>query len=434
MKRLRLDLELLTPCFLGGAEQGKSAEWRAPSVRGHLRWWFRAVAGGRLGGDLSEVREAEATVFGSTDRASPLVVRTLNQPQITPAGVQALGRGWLAQELAALWNDATEAPIARLYLERNSKEVPSNPVAYLGYGPITYQKERHGFFTSRPSLAPGTTLNLELSWRRGVRSDLAEIFQEALWAWLHLGGVGGRGRRGFGALRCTKVDGQTPPQQFAGDAKQIQERACALIAGSTTPSSGAQWSHFTSQSRILLGVQPCSSGPAALEQLGAWLMSYRRRYGATIDGRQLASGAAVAGRDYQWAELGATPASEPIPDRVGFGLPLAFGGQGSKVAIARGATVPIAAGRPEDPRRASPLLGSVVAVTGTDYRPILTYLPARFLAADVRLALCKVDQQGRALRPLRHGRIDQAGAPQLEIVGRFLDAVVAAGLAQESAP
>lgn len=88
MQRATLEIEFLTPAFLGGAEQGLAAEWRAASVRGQLRWWFRAVAGGAWGGDLRRVREAEAHLFGSTDRASNLVVRAEGKPGRPPSEIQ----------------------------------------------------------------------------------------------------------------------------------------------------------------------------------------------------------------------------------------------------------------------------------------------------------------------------------------------------------
>jgi len=48
------DIELITPCFCAGADQTK-AEIRVPSIRGQLRWWFRALGG---------TREQEKKVFG----------------------------------------------------------------------------------------------------------------------------------------------------------------------------------------------------------------------------------------------------------------------------------------------------------------------------------------------------------------------------------
>ncbi|MGB9878340.1 MAG: type III-B CRISPR module RAMP protein Cmr1, partial [bacterium] len=34
----------MQPLFMGGADP-KKAEWRAPSVKGLMRWWFRAAGG-----------------------------------------------------------------------------------------------------------------------------------------------------------------------------------------------------------------------------------------------------------------------------------------------------------------------------------------------------------------------------------------------------
>ena len=47
---LDLELQAVTPLWLGGASY--QAELRAPSLRGCLRFWFRALAGGLLGGAL----------------------------------------------------------------------------------------------------------------------------------------------------------------------------------------------------------------------------------------------------------------------------------------------------------------------------------------------------------------------------------------------
>lgn len=55
MKTETYDLEFITPCFCAGANQAV-AEIRVPSIRGELRWWFRALGGNR---------RDEARLFGS---------------------------------------------------------------------------------------------------------------------------------------------------------------------------------------------------------------------------------------------------------------------------------------------------------------------------------------------------------------------------------
>jgi len=74
--------KVITPMFLAGGQEKvennrvqKVPEFRAPSIRGALRWWFRAVAGGYV--NLSELKRLEGCLFGDPDKAgaSSLVVR-----------------------------------------------------------------------------------------------------------------------------------------------------------------------------------------------------------------------------------------------------------------------------------------------------------------------------------------------------------------------
>ena len=58
MKRLTFKLQVVTPLFLSGANQ-QVAELRPPSIRGALRFWFRAMMGGVVGGDWQKVQELD---------------------------------------------------------------------------------------------------------------------------------------------------------------------------------------------------------------------------------------------------------------------------------------------------------------------------------------------------------------------------------------
>ena len=66
MKCLTLALEIITPCFCGGAESDQAAEIRAASIRGQLRWWFRVLGGFEsLVASMPDVRDQENLIFGS---------------------------------------------------------------------------------------------------------------------------------------------------------------------------------------------------------------------------------------------------------------------------------------------------------------------------------------------------------------------------------
>ncbi len=77
METIKFECEVITPMFLGGAD-GKSAELRAPSIKGALRFWWRAM-NGHL--PLKELHEREAEIFGGggTDaRRSQVIVRVIS--------------------------------------------------------------------------------------------------------------------------------------------------------------------------------------------------------------------------------------------------------------------------------------------------------------------------------------------------------------------
>jgi CRISPR-associated protein Cmr1 len=68
MHRVEAEFEVVTPMFLGGADPKAGAELRGASLKGALRFWWRALAWGRLG-DLAEIHKQEMKLFGSADRA-----------------------------------------------------------------------------------------------------------------------------------------------------------------------------------------------------------------------------------------------------------------------------------------------------------------------------------------------------------------------------
>src|SRR5437667_2047984 len=73
MQEVTFTLRTLTPLFLAGADQTK-AEIRAPTFRGLMRYWQRALVGG-LVPDLDTVKNVEAAVFGATDIGSAVSIR-----------------------------------------------------------------------------------------------------------------------------------------------------------------------------------------------------------------------------------------------------------------------------------------------------------------------------------------------------------------------
>ena len=167
MRSLNVELEFLTPAFVGSADPA-IPELRGASIRGHLRWWWRVSEGHRFSEDYAKMLESESALFGGVGhgaRRSPVVL-------------------WLQ-------------PVNEL----KSYDMDSF-CRYLGYG----LRERRN---PRQALAPGTAFRLVAEWREGsLGKEQEEQFCRALARWIRYGGLGARSRKGFGALHLRSLDGE----------------------------------------------------------------------------------------------------------------------------------------------------------------------------------------------------------------------------------
>ncbi len=345
MGRVQLQIEFVTPCFLGGVDRSAPAEWRALSVRGQLRWWFRAFAGLAFQGDLPRVRAAETALFGSTERSSSLRVRTFGEPR-------AIGR----EEFRGSRND---------------------PLVYLGYGAILWDKDDRKTYFEHGRIEPGSggeETSVELQWRHDLSDTERDLLWRTLWGWLNLGGIGARSRRGFGSLHCLSVEGSDlgdlkSPAGRGAFRRQVQE---VLRSGEVASSTALPlWSHLSGQTRIYMAREGQSSWMAALKDVGDWFKEFRKNH-RSLSGK--------------------------IPVRAGFGLPLQFGRKPEIVTWGSSTEVR---------RRASPLLVHIArfeAQGQVEYVPVLTYLPA-LLIPEKKELFVKDDPASGTLPNDRHREI-----------------------------
>ena len=87
MEKITFTCETITPMFLAGAD-GMTPELRAPSIKGALRFWWRA-----MNGDLSleELKRREAEIFGGTSPARRSSVVISVSPNEIPSNNQVRG-------------------------------------------------------------------------------------------------------------------------------------------------------------------------------------------------------------------------------------------------------------------------------------------------------------------------------------------------------
>jgi CRISPR-associated protein Cmr1 len=167
----KIEIEIITPLFGGGVEPGENDPItliRGTSIRGQLRFWWRATLGANCK-SVSELRKREGEIWGTTEKPSSVNLR-----------VKILDNG--KEEICAQYS--------------SGKKFPKFTNGYPGYALFPFQGDSSG---KPPSIA-----------RKNIKFEIILYFLESqskeveasLWAWLNFGGIGARSRRGCGALYC----------------------------------------------------------------------------------------------------------------------------------------------------------------------------------------------------------------------------------------
>lgn len=170
LERETVRLRVVTP-VLGGAAVLRQVDdvdfIRVPTIRGHLRFWWRALYG-REYSSLKELKHAERKLFGaagereSTRSPVRIVVRVENRGDIDRNDVKAFGK------------DKT-------------------PGAYVLW---PARSEKKSGLPPAPRRLPGTEFTLTIE---APQERMPEV-RNALRAWILFGGYGSRTRRGLGSL------------------------------------------------------------------------------------------------------------------------------------------------------------------------------------------------------------------------------------------
>jgi CRISPR-associated protein Cmr1 len=188
--------ELITPLFGGGVEPGVADPVtiiRGASIRGQLRFWWRACRGGEFNGDLNAMKNAEGAIWGT---ASSEINSTPSQVQV----IVEIDENHRGERFVVHGPQGNEIPVHHL----------SSPYGYVAF-PLRDKK--------RDDVLLGIKFTLKISFPRTARLDV----EAALWAWEMFGGIGARTRRGFGALRLVSVN-CVAATALPADAPQIIEQ------------------------------------------------------------------------------------------------------------------------------------------------------------------------------------------------------------------
>lgn len=180
------DIEVLTPLFNRGAYQD-TPEIRAPSIRGMVRWWFRA---------LGATADEEKAVFG---------------------GMKQFGRR-LKDEVCA-----SQLVFRITHVQAQPAPPPGLP---------TLPHKQGGQASPQAAFLPGARFRLEVFSRFGpLDPELQRKVENALEVWLLLGALGLRANRGGGNV--WPADG-TAPKTPAELRERLDQCGCnwpVMIAG-----------------------------------------------------------------------------------------------------------------------------------------------------------------------------------------------------------
>ncbi len=218
-------IQVITPIFGGGVKAGENdsvTPIRPSSIRGHLRFWWRAICGGKFE-NSAQLFDREGEIWGTADSPSPVTIRVI-QPDSDSLGQRKASDSFGFQNR---------------------------------YGPESYV-----LFPARdkgyPLLKEGFTFQLDICWpkldklqhlrdientklRREKKPQKAEKIDDigpdveaAIWAWTNFGGIGSRTRRGCGALFCQ----ETAPRDVASIGKWYREN---LPGFGTGQQQGQDW-------------------------------------------------------------------------------------------------------------------------------------------------------------------------------------------------
>lgn len=347
---VRATFSVNTPLFLGGAApQGGAPELRPPSIKGVLRFWWRALAWSRHAGNLAEIRKEEARLFGAagdnrTGGQASFLLRVRSSTSVRIIPVDSVLNG----------SDGT---------------VVGDGARYFGYGLMeAFGSKKTGKKAgqlTRACLHAPFDFTVELIGRETLDKGLID----ALKLMGLVGGLGSRMRRGWGSLSLLSLDGADQIWSASTDCESYRQALLDVIGSARQCDREPPYSAIWQGTRIEV-VQGNADPLRLLNRVGEEMIRYRS-WGR--NGQILKNQASEKNfeDDHDWSK-NPEGAAIPHPRRVIFGLPHNY----SK-------TLGVTAEHYD--RRASPLLVHVQRLTPSSHVAVISVLHSEFLPNGERL-------------------------------------------------
>jgi len=244
---IEVKLSLITPMFGGSADAGQVDPHRpvtAKSIRGHLRFWWRACRAGQFRSvdDVDDMFRREAEIWGAA-------------AEFNNKGGLEQGPGAVDLEVEVT-NAGQRVKAAELIPKASRERGPQQGVFMF---PFQEQKK-----DNRP--AADALRDVSFTLRLFLKSEgFKEDVRDALIAWILFGGVGARTRRGCGAL---KLEGGL--EDYPSDVNALRNWAGRLPTPPPEP-----WITCLSGVRAVLGKAE-DSAEKAWRSLGSYWSRFRK--------------------------------------------------------------------------------------------------------------------------------------------------------------
>jgi len=202
-RKLSVKVELVTPQFGGGAESRKpdAKQWLRPaSVRGALRFWWRALFGASFS-TPKEMHAAESSIFGCTAA----------EKERGSAGKVSVTVRVLADATVKPWDDYQQLDTVRVQQGQRAGQKVVASAQSVAYFPANENKREQQKTAGLVSPSAQAVLTIsDLSFARPTKDRLDAVqweqVLESLRAFILFGGSGSRTRRAAGAICLSSAE------------------------------------------------------------------------------------------------------------------------------------------------------------------------------------------------------------------------------------
>ena len=185
MQQIVFHLQTVTPMFMAGAD-GECFELRPPSVKGAVRFWWRAQHWGTREESLvsTDIEREEGTIFGTTNNGgqkSSLILQ-----------VQA----------EHLQPSQKKFHMVPFKTASKGRTFSINILEYLAYGTYDYERGRGNVF-NREYVPEGQSFTLKFRTRE---EHVADEVMKSFYLLSMFGGLGAKTHNGFGSIAVTNPE------------------------------------------------------------------------------------------------------------------------------------------------------------------------------------------------------------------------------------